>query len=180
MEQVTVVMVPFAAQGHLNQLLHFAINLSSTYVDLPVHYASSASYIRQAKSRVQGRDPASLEKLVHFHELPLPPFATPPPDPASNFPATSSPPTRPRWSCGPAGRSPPLPLRPVPPPSSRPRHHDDLRLLGRCLPAQRRDLPLPVRRLPPRLHSFCHRPDFDAGKLRRESSTSSSTPSRGA
>ncbi|KAJ6851518.1 cis-zeatin O-glucosyltransferase 1 [Iris pallida] len=87
MEQVTIVMVPFTAQGHLNQLLHFAINLSSTYVDLSVHYASSASYIRQAKSRVQGRDPASLEK-VHFHELPLAPFpCTPLPDPGSSFPS---------------------------------------------------------------------------------------------
>ncbi|KAJ6851457.1 putative cis-zeatin O-glucosyltransferase [Iris pallida] len=86
MEQVKIVMVPFAAQGHLNQLLHFAINLSSTYVDLPVHYACSASYVRQAKSRIQGRDSASLEK-VHFHELPLPPFPSPPPDPAANFPS---------------------------------------------------------------------------------------------
>ncbi|KAJ6804413.1 putative cis-zeatin O-glucosyltransferase [Iris pallida] len=169
MEQVTVVMVPFAAQGHLNQLLHFAINLSSTYVDLPVHYASSASYIRQAKSRVQGRDPASLEKLVHFHELPLPPFATPPPDPASNFPGH----LLPSYEAAMELRAPLAAL--LLSLSARCRRlvvvHDTM-MTSVCsdaasLPnAETYRFQCVASHL--ELHSFCHRPDFDAGKLRRE------------
>lgn len=82
-EGVAVVVVPFPAQGHLNQLLHFSLNLSSRshrHGLLSVHYACSASHVRQAKSRIHGWDDSSAGR-VHFHELPIPPFAAPPPDP---------------------------------------------------------------------------------------------------
>ncbi|KAM3338391.1 hypothetical protein P3S68_030477 [Capsicum galapagoense] len=36
--QVVVVMVPFPAQGHLNQLVRLACLISSSYDDLPVYY----------------------------------------------------------------------------------------------------------------------------------------------
>ncbi|XP_010910133.1 putative cis-zeatin O-glucosyltransferase [Elaeis guineensis] len=85
-QEVAVVMVPFPAQGHLNQLLHLSLLLSTR--GLTVHYAASPSHIRQAKSRLQGWQPASLH-AIHFHDLPIPPFSTPPPDPnaATTFPS---------------------------------------------------------------------------------------------
>ncbi|XP_038982744.1 putative cis-zeatin O-glucosyltransferase [Phoenix dactylifera] len=84
-QEVAVVMVPFAAQGHLNQLLHLSLLLSAR--GLAVHYAAPPSQIRQAKSRLQGWQPAALH-AIHFHDLPIPPFSTPPPDPnaATKFP----------------------------------------------------------------------------------------------
>ncbi|XP_043724074.1 zeatin O-glucosyltransferase-like [Telopea speciosissima] len=81
-----VVMVPFPAQGHLNQLLHFS-RLIAAY-DIPVHYVGSSIHNRQAKLRLHGWDPLSISNL-HFHDFPLPPFLTPPPDPNASikFPA---------------------------------------------------------------------------------------------
>ncbi|KAL3534381.1 hypothetical protein ACH5RR_002842 [Cinchona calisaya] len=74
---VVVVMVPLPAQGHLNQLLHLS-RLISSY-NIPVHYVCTATHVRQAKVRVHGWDPLSTSN-VHFHELPLPSFPTPPPN----------------------------------------------------------------------------------------------------
>ncbi|XP_058106724.1 zeatin O-glucosyltransferase-like [Magnolia sinica] len=77
---VVVIMVPFPAQGHLNQLLHLSRLISDHAV--PVHYVGSATHNRQAKIRVQGWNPETIS-TIHFHDLPLPPFSTPPPNPNS-------------------------------------------------------------------------------------------------
>ncbi|KAK4392480.1 Zeatin O-xylosyltransferase [Sesamum angolense] len=85
MEQVAVIMVPFAAQGHLNQLMQLSCLVSS--YGLPVSYISSATHIRQARVRVNGLNPLDVAK-IHFHDIPVPAFASPPPDPnsSSKFP----------------------------------------------------------------------------------------------
>lgn len=80
--QVAVLMVPFPAQGHLNQLLHFS-NLITSY-GLPVHYAGSSTHNRQAKLRIHGWDSQSLSK-IHFHDFNLPPYSCPPPQPDPSF-----------------------------------------------------------------------------------------------
>ncbi|KAI5682837.1 hypothetical protein M9H77_04065 [Catharanthus roseus] len=84
--QVAVVMVPFPAQGHLNQLLHLS-RLISSY-NIPIHYVCTPSHGRQAKIRVHGWDPLSVSN-IHFHEFPTPSFISPPPNPhaAIKFPA---------------------------------------------------------------------------------------------
>ncbi|XP_072962965.1 cis-zeatin O-glucosyltransferase 1-like [Typha angustifolia] len=76
-QKVSILVVPFPAQGHLNQLLHFSLLLSSR--GFPVHYATAPTHVLQAKSRLQGWNPSSLH-AIHFHSLPIPPFPTPPPD----------------------------------------------------------------------------------------------------
>ncbi|EPS66453.1 hypothetical protein M569_08324, partial [Genlisea aurea] len=83
---VAVLMVPFPAQSHLNQLLQFSCIVSS--YGLPVHYLSSAIHIHQVKSRVNGIDPRRIG-AVRFKDLPHPPFDSPQPDPNSenNFPS---------------------------------------------------------------------------------------------
>nr|AKA44596.1 UGTPg36 [Panax ginseng] len=78
--QVIVVMVPFPAQGHLNQLLHLS-RLISAY-DIPVHYVSTTIHNRQAKLRVHGWDPLSISN-IHFHDFQTPSFPSPPPNPNS-------------------------------------------------------------------------------------------------
>ncbi|KAL0334318.1 UNVERIFIED_CONTAM: Zeatin O-xylosyltransferase [Sesamum angustifolium] len=85
MEQVAVIMVPFAAQGHLNQMMQLSCLISS--YGLPVFYVSSAIHTRQARVRVNGLNPLDMAK-IHFHDIPVPPFASPPPDPnsSSKFP----------------------------------------------------------------------------------------------
>ncbi|PKU73003.1 cis-zeatin O-glucosyltransferase 1 [Dendrobium catenatum] len=81
--EVTVVIVPFPVQGHLNQLLHLSL-LLSTRSGLAVHFASLASHNRQAKLRLQLQGwPLSSLSSVHFHDLPLPPIPSPPPNPHS-------------------------------------------------------------------------------------------------
>ncbi|XP_024968742.1 zeatin O-glucosyltransferase-like [Cynara cardunculus var. scolymus] len=84
--EVCVVMVPFIAQGHLNQLLHLS-RLISAY-DLPVHFVCATTYSRQAKLRIHGWDPLS-DSNIHFHEFLVPSFPNPPPNPnaAIRFPA---------------------------------------------------------------------------------------------
>ncbi|GFP87565.1 zeatin o-glucosyltransferase [Phtheirospermum japonicum] len=72
-------MVPFAAQGHLNQLLQLSCLVSSSY-KIPVYYVTSPIFTRQAKSRINGLNPLDVEK-IHFHEIPTPQFDSPPPDP---------------------------------------------------------------------------------------------------
>ncbi|KAL8133406.1 zeatin O-glucosyltransferase-like [Apium graveolens] len=85
--EVIVVIVPFPAQGHLNQLLHLS-RLISAY-NIPVHYVSTSIHSRQAKLRVQGWDPLSMQnKMIKFHDFPTPSFISPPPNPhsAAKFP----------------------------------------------------------------------------------------------
>nr|GMC79364.1 zeatin O-xylosyltransferase-like [Ipomoea batatas] len=76
---IAVVMVPFPAQGHLNQLLQLSCLISSSY-GLPVHYVGSAIHNRQARLRANGLSPSQIAK-IHFHDLPTPEFDSPPPDP---------------------------------------------------------------------------------------------------
>jgi cis-zeatin O-glucosyltransferase len=76
--EVVVVMVPFPAQGHLNQLLHLS-RLILSY-NIPVHYATSAIHNRQAMLRLHGCDPNSVSN-IHFHDFVIPPFLSPPPNP---------------------------------------------------------------------------------------------------
>ncbi|PON53913.1 UDP-glucuronosyl/UDP-glucosyltransferase [Parasponia andersonii] len=75
--QVEIVMVPLPAQGHLNQLLHLS-RLISAY-NIPVHFVGAATHNRQAKVRVQGWNPNSIQN-IHYHDFDIPPFPTPPPD----------------------------------------------------------------------------------------------------
>ncbi|KAL5546342.1 hypothetical protein UlMin_006029 [Ulmus minor] len=84
--QVVVVMVPLPAQGHINQLLHLS-RLIAAY-NIPVHFVGAASQNRQAKQRVHGWNPNSIQN-VHFHDFSIPPFLSPPPNPSSpnNFPS---------------------------------------------------------------------------------------------
>ncbi|KAL8489492.1 hypothetical protein ACS0TY_024915 [Phlomoides rotata] len=77
---VSVILVPFPAQGHLNQMLQLSCQISS--FGIPVHYVGSAIHNRQAKARVNGLNPNSVAK-IHFHDLPIPPFPSPPPIPTS-------------------------------------------------------------------------------------------------
>ncbi|KAK1364215.1 Glycosyltransferase [Heracleum sosnowskyi] len=74
--QILVIMVPFPAQGHLNQLLHLS-RLISAY-NIPVHYVGTTIHNRQARNRIQGWDPESISN-IHFHEVHSPCFASPPP-----------------------------------------------------------------------------------------------------
>ncbi|KAM7256671.1 hypothetical protein ACFE04_012412 [Oxalis oulophora] len=79
-DDVVVAMVPFPAQGHLNQLLHLS-RLVLSY-NIPVHYLGSSTHIRQVRHRVQGWDPDAVpDTRIHFHEIEIPPFHSPPPDP---------------------------------------------------------------------------------------------------
>ncbi|PHT71480.1 Zeatin O-xylosyltransferase [Capsicum annuum] len=81
--EVVVVIVPFPAQGHLNQLLHFS-SLISSYNNIQVHYVSTKNHTRQAKIRAHGL----LKKnpnIIHFHEFSIPSFPSPPPNPNSNI-----------------------------------------------------------------------------------------------
>ncbi|KAI3697686.1 hypothetical protein L6452_30782 [Arctium lappa] len=77
---VVVVMVPFIAHGHLNQLLHLS-GLVSTY-NIPVHIACTTAHLRQSRSRHHG-----CAAHIHFHEFPTPPFTSPPPNPSIPFPS---------------------------------------------------------------------------------------------
>ncbi|KAL4271343.1 hypothetical protein GQ457_13G011080 [Hibiscus cannabinus] len=83
---VCVVMVPFPAQGHLNQLLHLSRIILS--YGFPVHYVSTSTHNRQAIARVHGWDPAAVAGF-HFHDCQIPPFSSPPPNPdaAIKFPS---------------------------------------------------------------------------------------------
>ncbi|KEH28644.1 putative trans-zeatin O-beta-D-glucosyltransferase [Medicago truncatula] len=76
--QVVIVVVPFPAQGHLNQLLHFSRLILSH--NIPVHYVGTSIHNRQATTRVQGWDPNSISN-IHFHHFKAPPFVSPPPNP---------------------------------------------------------------------------------------------------
>ncbi|XP_049342573.1 zeatin O-glucosyltransferase-like [Solanum verrucosum] len=85
--EVVVVIVPFPAQGHLNQLLHFS-SLISSYKNIQVHYVSTKIHTRQAKIRAHGLlnpSSSSNNNIIHFHEFSTPSFPSPPPNPNSNI-----------------------------------------------------------------------------------------------
>ncbi|KAK4721125.1 hypothetical protein R3W88_011358 [Solanum pinnatisectum] len=90
-DKVAIVMVPFPAQGHLNQLLQLSCLISSSY-DLPVYYVGSAIHNRQARVRANALNPSDIAK-IHFHDIPTPEFASPPPDfnAMSKFPSQLQP-----------------------------------------------------------------------------------------
>ncbi|KAI6696814.1 hypothetical protein NL676_016933 [Syzygium grande] len=73
-------MVPFPAQGHLNQLLELA-HLIASY-GVPVHYVGSASHNHQAKLRFHV-PPSCTPGNIRFHDFPTPPFLSPAPSPNS-------------------------------------------------------------------------------------------------
>ncbi|KAL9319190.1 hypothetical protein ACSQ67_015707 [Phaseolus vulgaris] len=80
--QVVVVLIPFPAQGHLNQLMHLSHLISSH--NIPVHYVSTVTHIRQATLRHH-----KSSSTIHFHSFQVPPFVSPPPNP--NNPETDFP-----------------------------------------------------------------------------------------
>ncbi|CAA3013115.1 zeatin O-glucosyltransferase-like [Olea europaea subsp. europaea] len=88
--QVAVMMVPFPAQGHLNQLLQLSCLISS--YKIPVYFVGSTTHNHQAKLRVNGLNPQDVDK-IRFHDLPTPPFVSPSPNPNSTnkFPAHMQP-----------------------------------------------------------------------------------------
>ncbi|PWA96439.1 UDP-glucuronosyl/UDP-glucosyltransferase [Artemisia annua] len=79
--KVVVVMVPFIAHGHLNQLIHLS-NIVSMY-NIPVHFICTASNLAQVRTRLD----SLATNHINFHEFTTPPFASPPPDPSNAFPA---------------------------------------------------------------------------------------------
>ncbi|KAD1683711.1 hypothetical protein E3N88_42461 [Mikania micrantha] len=83
---VVVVVVPFVAQGHLNQLLHLSRLLSGH--NLPVHIVGTTTHNHQAKLRIHGWNHNS-DTNIHFHEFETPEFESPPPNPnsSSKFPS---------------------------------------------------------------------------------------------
>ncbi|WMV23898.1 hypothetical protein MTR67_017283 [Solanum verrucosum] len=63
--EVVIVMVPFLAQGHPNQLLQLACLISSSY-DLPIYYVGSATHNRQVLVRANALNPLDIA-IIHFH-----------------------------------------------------------------------------------------------------------------
>ncbi|XP_073034023.1 zeatin O-xylosyltransferase-like [Primulina eburnea] len=88
--QFAVMMVPFPGHGHLNVFLQLSCIISR--YQIPVYYLSSAIHIRQAKARINGLDPSDVAN-IHFHDIPTPPFVSPPPNPNSSnkFPSQLQP-----------------------------------------------------------------------------------------
>ncbi|KAE9585277.1 putative trans-zeatin O-beta-D-glucosyltransferase [Lupinus albus] len=84
--QVVVVMVPFPAQGHLNQLLHFSRLILSH--NIHVHFVGTPTHNKQAIFRAQGWNPKSVAN-IHIHDFEVPSFASPLPNPnaKSKFPS---------------------------------------------------------------------------------------------
>ncbi|XP_047312126.1 zeatin O-glucosyltransferase-like [Impatiens glandulifera] len=81
-DDVVFLMVPFPAQSHLNQLLRLSRLIRSR--GFPVHYAASAVHCRQAKLRHEHDTLLLNTSGITFHELPTPPFNSPPPEPYSS------------------------------------------------------------------------------------------------
>lgn len=84
--QVVVVVVPFPAQGHLNQLLHLSRLISSH--NIPVHFVGTPTHNHQTIARAQGFDQNSISN-IQIHDFKVPPFASPAPNPnaESKFPS---------------------------------------------------------------------------------------------
>ncbi|XP_073132538.1 zeatin O-xylosyltransferase-like [Henckelia pumila] len=99
--EVAVVMVPFPAQGHLNQLMQLSCLLSRN--GLQVHYIGSSVHNRQARVRANGLSPQDLSK-IHFHDIPIPSFESPSPNPDSSrkFPGQ----LQPAWDASLSQRQP--------------------------------------------------------------------------
>ncbi|XP_047959659.1 zeatin O-glucosyltransferase-like [Salvia hispanica] len=78
-------MVPFPAQGHLNQMLQLSCLISS--YGIPVHYAGSPVFNRQARLRVNALNPTDVQK-INFQDLSFSSFASPAPvpDQSTKFP----------------------------------------------------------------------------------------------
>jgi hypothetical protein len=70
------------AQGHLNQLLHLSLLLTSR--GLPVHFAAPEPRLREVRTRLHGWGPDAA--AVYFHALDVPAHDSPSPDPSSPFP----------------------------------------------------------------------------------------------
>ncbi|XP_070003646.1 zeatin O-glucosyltransferase-like [Nicotiana tabacum] len=70
-DQITMVMVPFPAQGHFNQFLHLSRRVSSYHI--PIHYVGFSTEISQVKARIHGWDLATATNYIHFQEFPTPP-----------------------------------------------------------------------------------------------------------
>ncbi|KAJ0967179.1 hypothetical protein J5N97_024096 [Dioscorea zingiberensis] len=85
-ESIPILVVPFPAQGHLNQLLHFSLTLASH--GFPVHFACSSVHNRQARDRIRGWSSESLHNIT-FHDIPIPslPSNVPNPNSAHKFPS---------------------------------------------------------------------------------------------
>ncbi|KAK6778944.1 hypothetical protein RDI58_025662 [Solanum bulbocastanum] len=81
-QKIVVVIVPFLAQGHLNQLLQLSCLIAS-YNNIKVHYVSTKTHNLQAKVRVINSFD-SFSK-IHFHEFPTPTFISPNPNPNSRI-----------------------------------------------------------------------------------------------
>ncbi|KAG5552481.1 hypothetical protein RHGRI_010535 [Rhododendron griersonianum] len=86
--QVEVIVVPFPCHSHLNQLLQLSCLISSSSYNIPVHYATTATHLRQVKLRFHSQTHLQNPN-IHFHEFPTPPFLSPPPNPnsSSKFPS---------------------------------------------------------------------------------------------
>ncbi|XP_058212188.1 zeatin O-xylosyltransferase-like [Rhododendron vialii] len=84
--EVVVITVPFPCHSHLNQLLHLSCLISSSY-NIPVHYATASTHLRQAKLRFNDTTHFQNSQL-HFHEFPTPDFLSPSPtpNPSNKFP----------------------------------------------------------------------------------------------
>ncbi|KAJ0967177.1 hypothetical protein J5N97_024094 [Dioscorea zingiberensis] len=86
-KSIPILVVPFPAQGHLNQLLHFSLTLAS--YGFPVHFASSSVHNRQARDRIRGWSSKSLHNIT-FHDIPIPSLPSndvPNPNSAHKFPS---------------------------------------------------------------------------------------------
>lgn len=82
-QKIVVVIVPFLAQGHLNQLLQLSCLIAS-YDNIKVHYVSTKTHNLQAKLRGVINCFDSFSK-IHFHEFPTPNFISPNPNPNSRI-----------------------------------------------------------------------------------------------
>ncbi|KAI3811724.1 hypothetical protein L1987_21453 [Smallanthus sonchifolius] len=78
--KVVVVMVALPLQGHINQLLHLSRLISAH--NIPIHFVCTTTHSHQAKLRLQGWNPNNIS-TIFFHNLPIPPFPSPPPNPNS-------------------------------------------------------------------------------------------------
>ncbi|XP_058212220.1 zeatin O-xylosyltransferase-like [Rhododendron vialii] len=79
--QVEVIVVPFPLQSHLDQLLRLSCLIAAH--NIPVHYATTATHLRQAKLRFDSQTHLQNSN-IHFHEFPTPHFLSPPPIPNSS------------------------------------------------------------------------------------------------
>ncbi|XP_058212230.1 zeatin O-glucosyltransferase-like [Rhododendron vialii] len=84
--QVEVIVVPFPMHSHLDQLLRLSCLIAAH--NIPVHYATTATHLRQAKLRFDSQTYLQNSN-IHFHEFPTPHFLSPPPIPnsSSKFPS---------------------------------------------------------------------------------------------